>query len=271
MPIEHLNSQQPKNNKCSTCSRDIPVPHDDISEHEYTLFKKDGFCKKCRENPQFRQLIEKQKRTCKCCGNYIAEPYNDETKIAYEAFQKDNLCPECRKSPTRQKIMKKLKAAAADPNLKEKMQKAAEAEANQNGDTQNNQIIYYRPTVVTDKFIAEMIWSRKETEPPVYMKYNFQEDTFEQVALISLGELDEKGRNMVYVPPFNDSLKKGLVIVPLYATETSFADVFKKVETFTKLCYDACGQDNLVKLLTLICIGSWVIDLFITDPLLIAT
>jgi hypothetical protein len=117
-----------------------------------------------------------------------------------------------------------------------------------------------KPTIVTDAFIAEMIWDR--TSPPVYLKYCFNEDKFEKVPKISLGEVDSEGREIIYVPPFDDTLKKGIVIVPTDATETTFREAINEIDSFAILCYDACGQDALVKLLTRVSVGSWFLDRF---------
>jgi hypothetical protein len=122
-----------------------------------------------------------------------------------------------------------------------------------------------RPTVVTNEFIAEMIWSR--TELPKYVKYVFQTETFEIVSEIALGELDAKGRTIIYTPPYNDSLKKNTVIVPSSYIECSFEEVFSDIDAFVVLSYDACGQDALVRLLTRIAVGSWFMDRFVADPL----
>lgn len=122
------------------------------------------------------------------------------------------------------------------------------------------------PTVKTDDFLAEMIWSRKDI--PKYLVYRFEEDKFTVQPEISLGEVDGKGRNIIYVPPFNHSLKKGLVIVPTRYTPTTFKEVFEEIDKFAISSYDACGQDVLVKLLTRIAAGSWYLDRFVVDPML---
>jgi hypothetical protein len=121
-----------------------------------------------------------------------------------------------------------------------------------------------RPTIVTPQFIAEEIWNRRD--PPQYLVYRFNEDRFETLWEISLGETNAKGQNIIYTPVFNDSLKKGLVIVPTGYAETSFKEIFREIDEFALLSYDPCGQDALVKLLSRICVGSWFLDRFVADP-----
>jgi hypothetical protein len=121
-----------------------------------------------------------------------------------------------------------------------------------------------RPTVITPEYIAEEIWNRRD--PPQYLVYRFNDDRFETLWEISLGETNAKGQNIIYIPVFNDSLKKGLVIVPTGYTETSFTEIFREIDEFALLSYDPCGQDALVKLLSRICVGSWFLDRFVADP-----
>lgn len=125
-------------------------------------------------------------------------------------------------------------------------------------------VFVQRPTVITTDFIAEEIWNRKE--PPQYLVYRFKEETFETQKQISSGETNAKGQNIIYVPVFNDSVKKGLVIVPTGYSETTFEQLFEKIDKFAMLSYDPCGQEALVRLLTRICVGSWFLDRFVADP-----
>ena len=120
-----------------------------------------------------------------------------------------------------------------------------------------------KPTVITNEFIAEEIWDRKN--PPKYLRYNFATKTFDEQQQISLGEVNSKGQNIIYTPVFNDSLKKGLVIVPSGYTETSFQGIFGEIDKFALESYDPRGQDALVKLLARVSVGSWWIDRFVSD------
>ena len=122
-----------------------------------------------------------------------------------------------------------------------------------------------KPAVITPEFIAEQIWNRRD--PPHYLVYRFKDDRFETLWEISLGETNAKGQNIIYIPVFNDSLKKGLVIVPTAYTKTSFTEIFREIDEFALLSYDPCGQDALVKLLSRICVGSWFLDRFVADPI----
>ena len=78
-------------------------------------------------------------------------------------------------------------------------------------DAEEKDIYIQKPTVITSEFIAEEIWSRKDA--PQYLVYSFKEDTFETLKEIPSGETNAKGQNIIYTPVYNDSLKKGLVIV----------------------------------------------------------
>lgn len=124
---------------------------------------------------------------------------------------------------------------------------------------------YYvqKPTVITNEFIAEEIWDRKT--PPKYLRYNFANKTFDEQQQIELGEANSKGQNIIYIPVFNDSLKKGLVIVPSGYTQTTFTEVFADIDKFSKSAYDPCGQEALVSLLTRVAVGSWFLDRFVAN------
>lgn len=132
-------------------------------------------------------------------------------------------------------------------------------------DAEEKDIYVQKPTVITSEFIAEEIWNRKDL--PQYLVYRFKEDTFETFKEIPSGETNAKGQNIIYVPVYNDSLKKGLVITPSGRTEVTFRDVFEEIDKFALSSYDPCGQDALVKLLTRICVGSWFLDRFVADPI----
>lgn len=122
-----------------------------------------------------------------------------------------------------------------------------------------------KPTVITAEFIAEMVWNRKD--PPEYVVYNFENGAFTRQKEIALGETDAKGRQIIYVPPFTDQLRKGLVIVPSDVKETTWKEVFEEIDRFTLSAYDSCGRDALVKLLVRIAVGSWFLDRFVADPM----
>ncbi|MCW4044765.1 MAG: bifunctional DNA primase/polymerase [Candidatus Bathyarchaeota archaeon] len=132
-------------------------------------------------------------------------------------------------------------------------------------DSEAKNLYVPKPTVVTSEFIAEMVWNRKD--PPEYLVYNFESDTFTRQKEIDMGENDAKGRQIIYVPPFNDSVKKGLVIVPSDAKETTWKEVFEEIDAFAVSAYDPCGQEALVKLLVRIAVGSWFLDRFVANAM----
>ena len=123
-----------------------------------------------------------------------------------------------------------------------------------------------KPTVVGPSFIAEEVWDRKSA--PKYLVYHFREDRFETVSEIDLGETDFHDRKIVYIPVENDSLRKGLVIVPREAKEATWKEVLEEGDSFAFTCYDPCGKDAFVKLLIRVGYGSWFLDRFVGDPLL---
>lgn len=130
---------------------------------------------------------------------------------------------------------------------------------------ENKDVHIAKPTVVTSEFLAEEIWNRKD--PPQYLVHYFAENRFEILSEITLGETNSKGQNIIYVPAFNDSLKKGLVILPMGCTETTFKELFEETDSFATSSYDPCGQDALVKLLVRVSFGSWFMDRFVADPM----
>src|SRR4030067_3794816 len=132
-------------------------------------------------------------------------------------------------------------------------------------DVEEKDFYVHKPTIITLEFIAEEIWNRKDS--PQYLVYRFKEDSFETLTEIPSGETNAKGQNIIYTPVYNDSLKKGLVIVPSGRTETTFRDVFEEIDKYTVSSYDPCGQDARVKLLTRICVGSWFLARFAADPI----
>jgi hypothetical protein len=145
---------------------------------------------------------------------------------------------------------------------------SSDCRKNPKKDNENDKqsIVYVaKPTVRTNEFLAEIIWNR--VDPPEYLVYNFQNGSFSKTAEINLGETDSRGRPIIYIPPFNDSLRKGLVIVPSGFTETTFKEVFDEIDRFATSAYDPCGQGALVKLLVRIVVGSWFLDRFAPDPL----
>jgi len=125
-------------------------------------------------------------------------------------------------------------------------------------------LLVQKPTIITPEFIAEEIWDRKTN--PKYLVYHFSDKRFEELTQISLGETNRKGQNIIYVPVFNEALRKGLVIVPSGYCKTTFAEVFADIDNFAKNAYDACGQEKIVTLLCRVTVGSWFLDRFVANP-----
>jgi ribosomal protein L40E len=125
-------------------------------------------------------------------------------------------------------------------------------------------ILIPKPTVATNEFLAEEIWNRKD--PPQYLIYHYNSGKIEQAAQIDLDEVDSKGRKIIYTPVDNDSLKKGLVLLPSGITETTFREALSEIDDYAQRAYDSCGRDAMIQLLTRITVGSWFLDRFVTDP-----
>jgi hypothetical protein len=123
-----------------------------------------------------------------------------------------------------------------------------------------------KPTVVGFDFVAEEVWDRKSA--PKYLVYHFNEDRFETVSEIDLGETDLHDRKIVYMPVENEALRKGLIIVPREAKEATWKEVLEEADSFANACYDPCGKEVFVKLLERVACGSWFLDRFVGDPLL---
>jgi hypothetical protein len=125
-------------------------------------------------------------------------------------------------------------------------------------------ILIPKPTIATSDFLAEEIWNRKD--PPQYLIYHYSTGKIEQATQIDLGEVDSKGRKIIYCPVDNDALRKGLVLLPSGVTETTFKQAFSEIDEYTRKAYDSCGREAMIKLLTRITVGSWFIDRFIINP-----
>jgi hypothetical protein len=123
-----------------------------------------------------------------------------------------------------------------------------------------------KPTVVGPNFIAEEVWNRKSA--PKYLVYHFNEEKFETVNEIDLGETDIYDRKIVYMPVDNEALRKGLVIVPREAKEATWEEVLQGADGFADVCYDSCGKEPQVRLLERVSCSSWYLDRFVGNPLL---
>jgi len=124
--------------------------------------------------------------------------------------------------------------------------------------------IIQKPTLFTKEFLAEEVWNREGT-PQFYVRY-FNEDKNELKDRLDLGEKDLFGRPIIYVPVDNTALRKGLVLLPSEPKETTFKEVFEKIDSFAFRCYDALGQEPYVKLLSRVAAASWFLDRFVANP-----
>jgi hypothetical protein len=124
--------------------------------------------------------------------------------------------------------------------------------------------IIQKPTVLTKDFLAEEVWNREGT-PQYYVKY-FNEDKSELKDRLDLGEKDQCERPIIYVPVDNSALRKGLVLLPSEPKETTFKEVFDRLDSFAFRCYDALGQEPYVKLLNRVAVASWFLDRFVANP-----
>jgi len=123
--------------------------------------------------------------------------------------------------------------------------------------------VVQKPTLVADGFLAEQIWDRKGL--PIYYVKHFNDGSSELESELDLGEVDSKGKPIIYRPVDNLGLRKGLVILPTEPKETSFSELFNQIDEFATRCYDACGKEATVKLLTRVVVGSWFLDRFVQD------
>jgi hypothetical protein len=121
------------------------------------------------------------------------------------------------------------------------------------------------PYFVTDSCIGHEVWEGDIKNPNVRPKFAIKyarKTEIEYVDSFETGCHDEQGRRIVYVPLYNDQLKKGTVILPRRATKCTLreaiGDVFRYLTD--KEHFDSCARENWVKLLGLVCIGSWFLD-----------
>lgn len=135
-------------------------------------------------------------------------------------------------------------------------------EAEEAGGQEEDETLVRRriPALITDEFIAEEVWDGEGT--PRFAVYHFDEDKIDFRSEIDLGETDERGRSIIYLPLFNDHVRKGMVLLPREPKETTFAEVINDVFEFIldDKNFDPCGREDEVKLDGLISIGSWFLD-----------
>jgi len=126
-------------------------------------------------------------------------------------------------------------------------------------------LVKYRSSLVTPDYLAEQVWDGKTA--PVYIVRHFDDDQFKTEVEISLGEADDRGREIIYRPVYNEHLLTGMVTVPQKAVKTNFDELIQ--ETFDYLgqteFFDPCGKEEQVRLTGLIVMGSWFLDRMIPN------
>ena len=122
-----------------------------------------------------------------------------------------------------------------------------------------------RPSVITDRFIAEEVWDRKES--PRYCVYNFETGQFTYQDEIDLNEQTADGRRIIHIPLQTPSLLKGQVTVPRQASPCTLMEAYKDACDLAFQFYE-CEPEMMahVKLAVAITLGSWFLDRFVEDP-----
>lgn len=130
--------------------------------------------------------------------------------------------------------------------------------AQQEAEPENNYKMV--PNKITPDFIAEEIWDGRGG-PRFAVRY-FKNKDVVYLPEINLGEIDEKDRPIIYIPVLNDHLTKGMVTVPRSPTPCTLKETLEDVLRFvsTPTYYDPCDKLPQVKILSLICMGSWFLD-----------
>jgi hypothetical protein len=202
---------------------------------------------------------------CPTCQGPVIESYKDDIQQQWYACEQGHRTakPIKHREESQQENNEKSESQMTEPTAKD-LADAARIKAEQDGEKEEKDVFIQRASIVTADFIAEEIWNREAN--PQYLRYNFASKAFDTVEEIGLGETNKKGQNIVYVPINNEALKKGLVIVPSGYTQTSFKEVFEDIDKLASTAYDACGQENIVTLLTRVTVGSWFLDRFVKDP-----
>jgi len=135
-------------------------------------------------------------------------------------------------------------------------------------ENEDEEVYIMRPTVITDKFIAEEVWDRSGA--PEYCVRYFGQDDFKRVGALESRQTDDKGRRIIFVPVDNDHLRKGLVIVPQWPKPSSFDKVYEAGCDLSFKIYD-CEPKKLpsFRLNIAVAQGSWFLDRFYSNPKMI--
>jgi hypothetical protein len=130
-------------------------------------------------------------------------------------------------------------------------------------DDEGNKIATLVPvaSLLLDGAVVEEVWDRK-SRPRFVVKWADSDD-FEYAIQIETGEVDEKGRRIVYVPIDDDALKLGQVIIPEAPEPCTFAEAFQEgVELALKLYDCVPAKQNELKVLVAVAQASWFLDRF---------
>jgi hypothetical protein len=121
------------------------------------------------------------------------------------------------------------------------------------------------PAVVTDRFIAEEVWDRKD--PPRFCVYTFETAQFTYQDQIDVGERTGDKRKILYVPLQTPALFKAQVLLPRGPVASTFDEVYREGCELAFQFYD-CEPEKIpeVKLLVAIAEADWFLDRFLEDP-----
>jgi hypothetical protein len=113
------------------------------------------------------------------------------------------------------------------------------------------------PFLITKDFIAEECWDPDKQEAFFAARY-FDKNEIEIKERIEIGDV-------IYEPLVNETLKKGLVLLPRNFREGSLKEIFDEAVKLTrKIYYCEESKVNELKLLVLSSLGTWFLDRFET-------
>ncbi len=213
---------------------------------ECGAFVVDGICPKCGASVGLETYGYRVKRAQN--KGYILTQSDDSPLLTFGALGSRTVADLVNRTGAPKEVVERALAALA--NAEPHIEEEDEAEV----------LVRYAPALRTAGFLAEQVWDGRSV--PRYVVRHFDEDSFEHENEISLGESDDKGREIIYRPVYNDHLVKGLATVPVEPVECTFEEVIHEAFIFVGNLdfYDPCGKLDQVKLSALIAIGSWFLD-----------
>ncbi|MEM2168133.1 MAG: hypothetical protein QXR81_06835 [Candidatus Nezhaarchaeales archaeon] len=125
--------------------------------------------------------------------------------------------------------------------------------------------VEYAPTVVTPTGIAEEVWDREN--PPYYVLRRFDSNKIETVNEVETGEVDRKGRLIVYRPVEDENLREKVVLLPTGVEEATPEECFEEGVKLALEIYD-CPQDRVeeFKFFVACAQSSWFLDKYAPNP-----